>query len=75
MPGFDEGYTGLARPAEASEIQAIIESRRRASTGRGQAAAATFAAMMNGDVEAVKAALIQLGMLRSPQSRRTSRLT
>ena len=74
MPEFDGGYTGLARPAESSEIQVIIESRRSASTGRRQVAAAMFAAMMSGNVEAVVAALSQLGVLRPPQSMR-SRLT
>jgi hypothetical protein len=68
---------GLARPAgdqESREIRVVIEPRRKASTGRGQVAAAMFAAMMKGDVEAVKAALGQLDVLLSPQSM-TSRLT
>jgi len=74
---FEDGYTGLDRPpghADSSENQVIIESARKASTGRGQVAAAMFVAMMSGDVEAVKAALSQLGILLSPQSM-TSRLT
>lgn len=66
----------LARPGdrESREIEVVIEPRRKASTGRGQVAAAMFAAMMKGDVEAVKAALGQLDALLSPQSM-TSRLT
>jgi hypothetical protein len=74
MQRLDEGAADPAGYRESDEIQVVIEPRRNASTGRGQVAATMFAAMMNGDVEAVEAALDQLGVLLSPQSM-TSRLT
>lgn len=77
VPKMQRLIEGLSRPAwdrESREIHVVIEPRRKASSGRGQVAAAMFAAMMKGDVEAVKTALSQLDALLSPQSM-TSRLT
>jgi hypothetical protein len=68
MEKLDEGVACPAEYRESGEIRVVIEPRRKSSTGRGQVAAAMFAAMANGDVEAVKAALSQLGVLLSPHS-------
>ena len=74
MQRLNEGLGDPAQYRESDQIQLVINPRRNASAGRRQVAAMMFAAMMNGDVEAVKGALIQLGVLLSPQSM-TSRLT
>jgi ribosomal 50S subunit-associated protein YjgA (DUF615 family) len=71
MLGFDHGYAGLGRLTgrqESGEIRVnVTESHRAAPTARRRAAAAMSVAMMNGDVEAVVAALSKLGGRSSPQ--------
>lgn len=68
MPGFEEGYPGLACLIGAKSGDIVIEWDRAAPPGRRRLAAAMSVAIMKGDVEAVAAALSLLGVRPSRQA-------
>jgi len=75
LPGFDEGYAGLARLTRRPECGdfkvIVIESHRAAPSAHWRIAAAMSVAMTKGDVEAVVAALRLLGVRPSRHAMRS----